>query len=423
MQKEEVRLQKYVLLTASATAQRTESAFMSQPSPPAVLVVSPQKGNFSREFELLCACAGVELAAERVARIADCLESDLDWNEVLRLAEHHGVLPLLARNLSAHAAVLPPEIARSLRTAFAANVQRNLWFAGELARIADRFQEQCLRAVPYKGPVLAESAYGDVGLRNFGDLDFLISAADFERAKRTLGELGFRPSADQRPAVERFWLRKGYERSFDSVAGKYLVELQWGVLPYFYAVDLSVDELLARSSRTSLGGHEVPSLGPEDLLLVLCLHAAKHLWMRLIWVCDIAETMRTQAVDWAVVLSRARALGVVRILCVSLWLLRALFGVSLPAPAEEVVDSDPEVRFLGKEFAARLGRSATYDFESTEYFRWILKLRERRSDRARYLWRLVWTPGTGDIAAAQLPEVLFPLYRAVRLVRLMRKLV
>lgn len=63
-----------------------------------------------------------------------------------------------------------------------------------------------------------------------------------------------------------------------------------------------------------------------------------------------------------------------------------------------------------------------YEFESTEYFRLVMKLRERRVDRWRYLWRLVWTPSSGDIAAVRLPEALFPVYRIVRMGRLIRKL-
>lgn len=388
----------------------------------AVLSVPTSRKVSSKEFDFLCACAGVELKPERVARIADWNKSGIDWSELLRRAEHHGVLPLVARNLSAHAHGLPSQVEQSLRSAFDGNVRRNLWFASELVRIADQFEKKQLRAIPYKGPMLAESAYGDVALRNFGDLDFLISLADFERARQALGELGYRPSSELSPAVERFWLRKGYERSFDGPAGKYLIELQWRLLPHFYAVDLRTDDLLMRSGRAALGGREALGLSPEDSLLVLGLHAAKHLWMRLIWLCDIAETMRTQVVDWALVCARARALGILRIMGVSFWLAQRLLDCPLPGPAQEAVTGDPEVPVLGEEFAARLARSATYDFESSEYFRWILKLRERRRDRGRYLWRLVWTPGERDLAAVRLPEVLFPLYCVVRALRLMRRL-
>ena len=384
------------------------------------------------EFELLCALAGGELSPERRERIANWNLSALDWSEVLRLAEYHGVLPLAARNLIEVARGLPPEVERSLRSAYETNLRRSLWFAAELTRIMQHFERRQVRAVPYKGPVLAQSLYRDLGLRSFSDLDFLISPADFERAKQTLAEIGYRPSGEHNPAVEspaleRFWLRTGYERSFDGAAGKNLVELQWALLPHFYAVDLRVEDLLARAGTAVVGEREVLCLSPEDSLLALCLHAAKHLWTRLIWLSDIAETLRsysgTRTIDYELVFSRARALGIARILGVSFWLVKNVLQTEIPQPAEEIIAADPRVPALGSEFAERLARGATYNFESTEYFRLILKLRERRGDRLRYLWRLVWTPGAGDIVVARLPEALFPLYRIVRIGRLMWKLV
>jgi len=374
------------------------------------------------EFEFLCELAGAELAPERIERIASWNLSIVDWSEFLRLAEHHGVLPLVARNLIGDARGLLPEIERSLRSAYEANLRRSLWFAAELARVMQHFARTRLQVMPYKGPVLAQAVYGDLGLRSFSDLDFLISPADFERAKQALAEIGYRPATDLTLAVERLWLRIGYERSFDGAAGKHMVELQWALLPHFYGVDLSVEDLLSRSGRTTVGGYEVPCLSPEDSLLALCLHAAKHLWTRLIWLADIAETLRTQTIDYSLVFSRARALGIARILGVSFWLVNNLLRAEISLPAKEMIATDPPVLALGSEFAARLARGAVYDFESTEYFRLILKLRERRGDRRRYLWRLVWTPGVGDIAAVRLPEAFFSLYRIVRMGRLMRKL-
>src|ERR1017187_6281317 len=378
-----------------------------------------------KALELLCVCAsaGAELAPERIERIASWNLAVLDWSEALRLAEHHGVLPLAARTLIEHARGLPAEVERTLRSAYQANLRSSLWFAAELARIMQHFERRQLRAIPYKGAVLAQSLYHDLGLRSFSDLDFLISSADFERAKQGRSEIGYRPSSDLTPAVERLWLRNGYERAFDSAAGKNLVELQWALLPHFYGVDLSVEELMARAGRTVVGECEMPSLAPEDSLLVLCLHAAKHLWTRLIWISDIAETLRTQTIDYSLAFSQARTLGIARILGVSFWLVKNVLRAELPKPAEEMIRADPRVPALGSEFAGRGARDSAYDLESTEYFRLILKLRERRGDRLRYLWRLVWTPGVGDVAAVRLPEALFPLYRIVRIGRLMRKLV
>jgi hypothetical protein len=283
------------------------------------------------------------------------------------------------------------------------------------------FELMGLRALPFKGLVLAQSLYGDPGVRSFSDLDFLISPADFDQARRALSKIGYLPSADIRPAVERLWLRTNYERSFDGALGKNLVELQWALLPRFYAIDLEVKDLLARACLLVVGGCEVPCLSPEDSLLVLCLHAAKHLWGRLNWLCDIAETLRSQTIDYSLMISRARALGVTRILGVSFWLVKNVLRAEVPEEAGEMIAVDPRVPGLGAKFAERLARGTGYDFESTEYFRWILELRERRGDRWRYLWRLVWTPGPGDVAAVELPEGLFPLYRIVRIGRLMRK--
>ncbi len=376
------------------------------------------------EFEFLCALSGVELTPDRIDRIAHWNLSKLDWSEFLLLAEHHGVLPLAARNLVEHARGLPPEIERSLRSAYEANLRRSLWFSAELARIVRHFERTQLRAVPYKGPVLAQSVYRDLGLRSFSDLDFLISPADFKPAEQALAEIGYRPSMDLAAPVERLFRRTGYERLFASAGGN-LVELQWALLPYFYGVDLRVEDLLARAGRTVVGRCEVPCLSPEDSLLVLCLHAAKHLWTRLIWLADIAETLRshsrTQTIDYSLVFARARALGIARILGVSFWLVKNVFLAELPRPAEELISVDLRVPVLGSEFAARLTRGAAYDFESTAYFRLTLKLREGRGNRWRYLWRLFWTPSVGDVAAVRLPESLFPLYRIVRIGRLTRK--
>ena len=383
-----------------------------------------------------------------MARIAGWEYADFDWGEFLRLAEHHGVLALAGRNLIDHAPDLPPEIRSALEAAYAANFRRNLWFAAELMRITRHLAQKGLRAIPYKGPMLAQSAYGNLTLRSFSDLDLLIAPHDFAKAKPALAEIGYQPSAALTPAIERLCLRAGYERSFDGPGGKNLLELQWALLPRFYAIDpqhFCFDDLWARTRLVDLGKETspenrvpqaeeklktggdcaglIPCLSPEDSLLILCLHAAKHLWTRLIWIADIVESLNVPNLDLGLVVSRARSIGVMRTLGVSFWLAEHLLGTILPREARDVIEPDSEIPSLGKGCTARLRLCAGYDFESIAYFRQILRLRERSRDRWQYLWRLLSTPSQGDIDAVALPEMLFPLYRGVRGARLLARLV
>ncbi len=374
----------------------------------------------SKEFALLCACAGVEISSPRAAQIAAIAKEDINWTEFLRLADFHGIVPLVARTLQSLRIEMPGGVRESLESSNAENLKRNLWFSSELARILEHFQKRNVTALPYKGPVLAESVYGDVSLRSFSDLDFLIAPGDFEAARQALAELEYQPSESWSPAVERFWLAKGYERSFDGKAGKYLVELQWAGLPYFFAVDLRNEDLLQRAVEQTAPARL--SLSPEDSLLVLCLHAAKHLWMRLIWICDIAESMQRSTIDYSLLQSRAQDLGVERLVGVSFWLTTNLLGAELPSDSHRLFAANGAIDALGKTFAERLAQEMSYDFESPEYFLLIQKLRENRKDRCRYLWRLASTPGVGDLATVRLPEWLFPLYRLIRIGRLVRKL-
>jgi len=66
--------------------------------------------------------------------------------------------------------------------------------------------------------------------------------------------------------------------------------------------------------------------------------------------------------------------------------------------------------------------SEEYSAESLHYFRLMLQLRERWSDRARFAQRLLFTPSVGEWSVVRLPAPLFPLYRVIRVLRVARRL-
>jgi hypothetical protein len=291
-----------------------------------------------------------------------------------------------------------------------------------MIRILDCLSELNIEAMPYKGVALAETMYGDMALRQSGDIDLFIRPQDLARIKNAVAELGYAPHMPLSPAEERAYLISGYEYAFDSKVGRNLLEVQWALQPRFYAVDLAMDDLFRRAVNVTVAGGQMKTPSPEDLLLILCIHAAKHVWERLIWLCDIAQIVKLPGLNWKWIEDQAQKLGVARILRVTLLLANRLLGTALPISIESAARDDQATRGLVDEIYAQIVNNAKCDVESPGYFRLMLRLRERRADQLKFLQRLVLTPGPGEWNAVRLPAPLFPLYRLVRLSRLAARL-
>jgi hypothetical protein len=106
------------------------------------------------------------------------------------------------------------------------NLHKALFLSRELIRVVDRLQAISVDVLPYKGVALAETVYGDIALRQAGDIDLLIRPQDFARARKSLRELGYQPHLLLSERQERAYLKSGYECAFDSDAGRNLLEVQ-----------------------------------------------------------------------------------------------------------------------------------------------------------------------------------------------------
>jgi hypothetical protein len=346
----------------------------------------------------------------------------MDWDRFLNLVDHHRVVPQVYGQLSVLAHLVPARQIEPLRSRYQDNARKALWFTGELIRILRHFESLGINALPFKGPALAETLYGEVTQRQFGDLDVLVHAADVPRARAALLDLGYRPGIDLGPRQERAYIETGYEYSFGAADGANLLEIQWKILPRFYSIDLDVADFFERADEISVGGRSMRTLSPQDLLLVLCVHAAKHVWVQLSWLCDIVQLVKSQQLDWNAIQEDARRLGIGRLVSLNLLLAHELLGAALPPAIQKRLRDDPSTTILADEILGVIERGTHYDTESLPYFRLMMRLRERRQDRARFLWRLAFTPGVSEWSAVRLPKPLQPLYRLVRLSRLAKRL-
>ena len=375
------------------------------------------------EFELLLCCARREMDSPARERLLRLLQQPLDWPSLLKRAGHHGVIPLLSHNLkSAFPGLIPAAVLEQFENYALAIAGRNLFMTHELVKILDLFQAHGIPAIPFKGPSLALYAYGKLSYRSFVDLDILVERKDFSRAKGILLDLGYRGDFSLAPPQEERFLRTHHEYPMVRKDGKVQVELQWGVTPRDFSFLFPMEPLWGRLREMDFEGRKILAFAPADLLLALCLHGAEHCWERLIWVCDLAEMMRTnRGMDWEGLIGGTNRLGCSRILLLGLFLARELLEANLPEPVWNLCLADESLKKLAVDVEERLRSKEARSPSLFERSRFYLKVSERRRDKVLFPLRLASTPTVEDWQVLSLPPALSFLYYFIHPLRILGK--
>src|ERR1700741_947130 len=154
-----------------------------------------------------------------------------------------------------------------------------------LFRLLEKLRAAGVESIVVKGPVLSVRAYGDPGVRQYVDLDFLIRARDLLAATRALTDLGYDPDVPL-AAIEAGKIPGEY--LFMKPGTRLLVELHTEHTFRYFPLPLPLEEYFSRRTENALDGNRVPALAAEDEFVLICIHGAKHFWERLMWVADVA---------------------------------------------------------------------------------------------------------------------------------------
>jgi hypothetical protein len=374
------------------------------------------------EAQLVLCCARVNGTAKTAGQIRALLEQDLDWGRVQRWASRHGVLPLLYRHLRATCPeAVPHTFLDQLRDYFLRNTSHNLFLADKLLQLLQVFREHDILVIPYKGPVLTALAYGHLGLREFCDLDLLVREEDLPKAAELLLARGFRLTVSLPRGLEAACVREAGELPLLHPDGTF-VELHASLLRRDFHFPLDRRSLESQLRRVALVGSDVLTFSPEHQLLFLCAHGAKHLWVSLGWICDIAELLRVEpGLNWDWLFARAEALRAERMLFIGLLLSRDLLQGALPEEVVRRARADSTARALAGQVSRRLFQESDRAPGGLESAIFHLRAREQPRDGIRYCLALALVPHFADWAHLSLPPLLSYLYYLVRPLRLVGK--
>jgi len=362
-----------------------------------------------RELLLRC-CAASGPLADGAAMLA-LIERGVDWNRFLALANRNSVTPMAAARLTAEGVVnLPSHAARALRLSYQVNALRCNHLADCAAEVVDSFAVSGVPAIAIKGPALAIAAYGDLAMRVFGDLDFMVRFSDLPRAAEALERVGYSSATYRADVVaSKFFpdVTVDFSRK-DSV-----VDLHWQLSPGHFPFAPEGEQVWNRTVEIQLLGRRVRGLGPADTILFQACHGSKHGWMTLAQVCDFARVLATaKPVSWSSVLDDARRTRSLRMLLLGVDLAHSLSLCEVPAELLDAARCDAHVAPLSR----RVTRGIFNLRRAVELDEWLIALGAIESvrDRVRYIVGRVFAPKMSDRLVMPLPRVLYPLYYLAR---------
>ncbi|BAQ64654.1 hypothetical protein GM3709_1419 [Geminocystis sp. NIES-3709] len=284
-------------------------------------------------------------------------------------------MPLLYRNLNNICSQnIPKNIIKYLRKSFLENSKRNLILTNELFKILNQLKEINIKAIPYKGTILANSIYGKLSLRQVYDLDLIIDKKDLIKTEKLLLSQGYyiKEKLDQ-------------EESFFREEDQIEIDVHWELTPIYFPLKFDFNYFWKNTNNIDINGKFFLNLSPENLLFILCIQIAKDCWERrqkieyLAKVCDIAQLIYTYPnLDWSQVLAQGKNQDAQRIIHFGLFLAKDLFDISLPLPILQEVERDSVAISLAYQVCADLFSKEDHEPSPIKNSFWDVKLRIRQ---------------------------------------------
>ena len=277
-----------------------------------------------------------------------------------------------------------------------------------------RLKEAGIPSATFKGPALAEAAYGGVGLREFVDLDIIVRESDLPKVCLLLAAEGYR--TDGFEPESKSYREKIGQTVFTRAGGGFAIDLHWKMAPFGMPFPFSDEELWEGLRPHPLAGSEVPGLSPEHLALLLAFHGAKERWRSLKWINDFAVFCRAwPSLDWEKLQRRSALNHCSRELLIAAGVCDAL-GLTAPPVLVAAGQDDRSVGLIVRQTIQSLvsPRSET----DLSVFLYSMATTERLREKAVVSLSLLTTLTVSDFDAIRLPRRLRWLYYVIRPFRL-----
>lgn len=282
---------------------------------------------------------------------AHCAHTNVPWSDVLNAARWNKVQALLLNALHRSGAIndclVPSSVVRDLKTYRRMIVAQAAQLDIALSELLPAFAAAAVPMLVLKGPTLAR-LYSTPALRGRTDIDLLIEPRHWPRVTKMLHDMGYTLLDEDhtvRPPISSLLAPDDHQYTRDK--DQLLVEVH---ADYLSTGLLRPDDaaMWRRQRVVPWSGMDIPTLAPEDTLLLIATHMQRHAYTCLIWFYDLCVFLRAEGdrLNWPMAARLAARAGVVNDVYYALSYTEALFGRLIDPDARRLFAPHPVRRLL-----------------------------------------------------------------------------
>ena len=344
----------------------------------------------SPEFRFFCLSLRVDDKPSAIAEAQKIIDSDqTDWEKLYDGAVLHGIMPQLAEMLRmVNQDKIPSGFREKIDAACQENLFRQLSHVAEFFRINGILENAGIKAVPFKGFILADSLYGNIAARESVDIDLFVDSSDLEKVKELMTGDGYTVESSFASFSVNDIRKNSGEYNFDRFEGDKRIchiEFHIGISLPVYGMNIGLEDLSSHTFRGKVQNHELWLFSTSAaLLLTIMHHGGDDRFIKLQQVYDIALFLeRHDDIDWDWVISEADRFGLKKVVYTAVRLAFLITGATVP-PRLDAGAELSSVKRLAEDRIRLLSQPP--DFWHTSRFNfsnWIFRLRSRTGLRLK----------------------------------------
>ena len=276
------------------------------------------------------------------------IKENFDWELFYSFANTNKVIPIVYDELKQlENIIIPKKIENNMFFYTKFIIEKNFTYSNELKKLNDVLNTHKIDFVAYKGIILSQYIYQNVGIRPTLDLDIMIKVEDLDKIKNILNLNNYEYSKP---------LSKNLLKNLKFIIKKYIgdkivyIDTHWRVSNLLLQMKVGYDEMISEAKLINFYGTKINLLNPEAHFIIIAMHHFGKNEMSLKQFIDLVVILEKfkDELNWTKLVMLSKKWKVYKLTLYSLKICQEIINNNLPNKISQLIENECDKKFINK---------------------------------------------------------------------------